>query len=178
MNIHFQESPILGTTNVNTTNSLGEKFFALMAHDQSTIWTTCHINVVSLWHHQYKYVHVQTQSPRNSVGIKGMWKQCVPGAPSPPPPPCLWTRLNTCHEAQITCYYTFCHLQNYMPSFSLRSFTSSYYKMNTYMYKFRLQINIHGHVVFGFSASVSKSGHSHLLSHYVFSQVFPDCTTE
>ena len=31
MNIHFQESPILGTMpNVNTTNSLGEKFFALM----------------------------------------------------------------------------------------------------------------------------------------------------
>ena len=98
----------------------GEKFFfALMAHDQSTIQTMWHINAVSLWRHQYTYVHVKKQSPRNSVAIKGMWKQCVPGALSPPPPPCLGTRLNlnTCCEAQITCYYKLCRLQNYMPSF-------------------------------------------------------------
>ena len=90
-----------------------------MAHDRSTIQTMWHINAVSLWHHQYTYVHVQKQTPRNSVAIKGMWKQCVPGALSPPPPPCLGTRLNlnTCCEAQITCYYKLCHLQSYMPSF-------------------------------------------------------------
>ena len=128
MNIHFQESPILGTMphihniNYNWMWSICENFFALMAHDRSTIQTMWHINAVSLWHHQYTYivyVHVQKQTPRNSVAIKGMWKQCVPGALSPPPPPCLGTRLNlnTCCEAQITCYYKLCHLQSYMPSF-------------------------------------------------------------
>ena len=35
-----------------------------------------------LWRHQYTYVYVRTRSPQNSVAIKCMRKQCVPGAPS------------------------------------------------------------------------------------------------
>ena len=30
------------------------------------------------------YVHIQTQWPQNSVAIKHMCKQCIPGALSPP----------------------------------------------------------------------------------------------
>jgi len=56
------------------------------------LYMNWHINAASLWCHQYTYVHVQTRSPRNSVAIKHMRKQCVPGALSPPTPR-LGTRL-------------------------------------------------------------------------------------
>ena len=50
-------------------------------------------------------VYVQTRSPQNSVAIKRMHKQCVPGALSPPPPR-LGTRLG--REAEPEEVYMSC----------------------------------------------------------------------
>ena len=51
--------------------------------EQNTNW---HINETSFWRHQCTYVHVRTRSPWNSMAIKRMRKQCIPGALSPPSP--------------------------------------------------------------------------------------------
>ena len=66
-----------------------------------TVWYKIHLNrtwtgISSIWCHQYTYVHAWTRSPWNSVAIKRMHKQCVPGALPPPPPVHLGTRLNAC----------------------------------------------------------------------------------
>ena len=61
----------------------------------------------------YVYVHVRTRSPRNSMVIKRMHKQCVPGALSPPPPSRLGTRLveravSMC--SSTICWYMYVHV--------------------------------------------------------------------
>ena len=50
-------------------------------------------NTTALWHHQFAYIHVWAQLPWNSVAIRRMRKQCLPGALLPPPPPRLRMRL-------------------------------------------------------------------------------------
>ena len=73
-----------------------------LAQTEHQLTHNWHINAASLWHHQYMYVYVRTRSPRNSVAIKHMRKQCVPGTLSPPPPPHMETRLEQpalCHWA-------------------------------------------------------------------------------